>query len=393
MRRTRRKSKKKNSTLTLFVWFTVIAVVTIVLLEYIDFKKGEESFIFTNIIPLESRTKKIRQFNGKLTALLKRNGIPYDYFPDEENKYHFKLDIEQARYDSLVTKLKTIAGQLKGKLVLAEIQGLADKSIMLYNVTMDEKVSHLLLISKLKPRPKQEKQPQPVESRRPRPSARTPRIAFIIDDVGAYDIGPLELKRLNIPITASILPDSQRAHEVVRWAREYRLETMIHLPMQPNNSNGNYSDRGKEITIHSTDDEIRALLRRAMQIVPDARGVNNHQGSLVTSTPGIMTRTLKIIKEEGLFFIDSRTIGSTVAYDIAKQLNIRTAHKDVFLDHIQNYSHSIAQIRKMVEIARQKGKAIAIGHPFESTLRAVRDSINYIRSKGIKIVLVKELLE
>jgi hypothetical protein len=91
--------------------------------------------------------------------------------------------------------------------------------------------------------------------------------------------------------------------------------------------------------------------------------------------------------------VDSRTIGNTVGYEIAKRLGIKTAYKDVFLDHIKGYSHSISQIRLLVEIALQKGKAIAIGHPHASTFRAIRDSIKYIRSKGIKIVYVSELLE
>ena len=34
-----------------------------------------------------------------------------------------------------------------------------------------------------------------------------------------------------------------------------------------------------------------------------------------------------------------------------------------------------------------------IGHPFNTTLRAIRDSIGYIRSKGVEIVLAKDLLE
>jgi polysaccharide deacetylase 2 family uncharacterized protein YibQ len=221
----------------------------------------------------------------------------------------------------------------------------------------------------------------------------TPRIAFIIDDIGAYDIGPLELKQLKIPITASVLPDSRRAREVVHWLNEYHLKSMIHLPMQPTNSNGKRYDPSKVITIHSTDQQIRNLILRARKTIPFAEGLNNHEGSLVTSNRQLMMRVLKIVKEENLFFVDSRTIGRTVAYNVAKELNINATYKDVFLDHIPTYSHSIAQIRKLVQIALQKGSAIAIGHPLESTFRAIRDSINYIEKKGVKIVYVRELVK
>jgi polysaccharide deacetylase 2 family uncharacterized protein YibQ len=393
-----RKSKKKNSTRLLFIVFTAVAVVTIFLLEYIDFKKGEKSVIFSKLIPLARTETKIDQFNTKLIRVLTKNKLHYDYFPDRENKYHFKVDIDQPRFDGLIEKIKTITAQLKGVLELTEIQGLADKSVFLYKVRLDKQVTHLLLINRFKPGVKEKKQPSPQPQKKVREepvkkSRYSPRIAFIIDDMGAYDIGPLELKQLGIPVTASVLPDSRRAHEVVRWLREYKLMTMIHLPMQPTNSNGRHYDPAKVITVNSTDEEIRTLIRRAKQIIPTADGVNNHEGSLVTANSAVMRRVLEIIKEEGLFFVDSRTIGGTVAYDTARQLNVKTAHKDVFLDHVPTYSHSLAQIRKLVDIALQKGKAIAIGHPFETTLRAIKDSKRYIKAKGVTIVYVKELLE
>lgn len=392
----KKRNKRKQSSLPLFAWFIVIALLTVMILEYIDFRKGGNSFIFTKVIPLKSKSDDIRTFNKKLLVILKKNKIPHDYFRDEEDKYHFKLDIDQGRYDSLISRMKSITSSLKGKLELAEIQGLSNKSIMLYNVTLDKRITHLLLITKLLPHTQKVKKQPPPEVRkeqeaRPRITSSSPRIAFIIDDVGAYDIGPLELKRLNIPITASILPDSRRASEVAYWAGEYGMDTLIHLPMEPKNGNGNFNGN-QTITMQSSDEQIRNLIRNARRMVPRARGINNHQGSRATSSRELMTRVMRIVKEEGLFFVDSRTIGSTVAYKVAREMSVKTTHKDVFIDHFQTYSHSIAQIRKLVEIARMKGSAIAIGHPFETTIRAIRDSRNYIRKKGIKIVPVKELL-
>lgn len=395
--RRKRKKKKKNSSLQLLVVFIAIAAATILVLEYIDFKKGKESFIFSKIIPLDKAEKQGREFNKRLGNILKVNKIPYDYFRDKERKFHFKIDIDEARFDGLLAKIKGIASALKSQLELSEIQGMAEKSIMLYKVKIEDSISHLLLISKHKPitaKTKKKDSPQEVPVDKEKPSHPSkPKIAFIIDDMGAYDIGALELKKLKIPITASVLPDSHRAREVVHWLNEYGLKTMIHLPMQPTNSIGKKYDTREVITVNSTDDQIRTLVKRAKQTVPIARGVNNHQGSLVTSRRGIMARVLAIIKEEGLFFIDSRTIGGTVAYSMAKEMGIPTTHKDVFIDHVQNYSHSLAQIRRLVEVALQKGKAIAIGHPFNSTLRAIKDSKRYIRAKGVEIVFAEELLE
>lgn len=404
-RKKRKRSKKKNSSILFFALFVAVAFLTVILLEYIDFRNGKKSFIFTKLIPLETVDDKVERFNERFLRVLNKNNIQCSYHQDDKKQYHFSLEIDASRFKGLVSKIENIAGELKGKIVLAEVQGGAGKSIMLYKVTLAKQVSHWILITKRmksveKPaEPKEEKKPKKtaVKTRptppRPRGTHKNPRVAIIIDDVGHYDIGALELKRLNIPITASILPDSPHAHEEARWISEYGLQTMIHLPMQPKNGNGQTYDRSRTITLNSTDAEIRRLVRRSKQIVPNAAGVNNHQGSMATANSGVMLRTLKILKEEGLFFVDSRTIGNSVAYDTAKRLGIKTAYKNVFLDHVKTYSNSVNRIKHMVEIALREGKAIAIGHPHQSTIDAIRDSIDYIHSKGVKIVYVSELLE
>jgi len=406
-RKKRKRNKKKNSSILFFALFAAVAFLTVILLEYIDFKNGKKSFIFTKLIHLETVDDKVERFNERFLELLHKNNIQCSYHQDDKRQYHFSLEISETRFKGLVDRIENIVGQLKGKIVLAEVQGGTGKSIMLYKVTLAKQVSHWILITKQKkpaekpaePKPKEEEKPKKkivtTETTPPRPrvSHKNPRIAIIIDDVGQYDIGALELKRLNIPITASILPDSPHAHEEARWIREYGLQTLIHLPMEPKNGNGQTYDRSQTITLNSTDSEIRQLIRRAKQVVPNAAGVNNHQGSLATANTELMLRTLKIIKEEGLFFVDSRTIGNSVAFDTAKRLGIKTAYKNAFLDHVQSYSNSISRIKYLVEIALKDGKAIAIGHPRQSTIDAIRDSLDYIRSKGVKIVYVAELLE
>jgi len=414
MPKTGKKTRKRNSFTLLLVVFIAVAALTIILLEYIDFKKGSKSFIFSRIFHLENTPQKVQKFNEEFTRYLNTNKIPYDYFLDKDEKYHVKMDIRQERFDILVSRVKTIVGYLEGKIELIEFQGLGDRSILLYNVILDQKATHLLLITKLRETSTYRKsQPQPTEipqkqeappsktiekkQEEPSPTGETgditPRIAFIIDDLGAYEIGPLELKKLNIPITASVLPDSRRAHEVVYWIQEYDLRAIIHLPMQPTNSNGKHYDPKEVITVNSTDDEIRALINRAQQIVPIAKGINNHEGSLVTANGPLMKRVLSVIKEKNLFFIDSRTIGNSVAYHTARSMGVKTTRKDIFIDHLQTYEHSMSQIRKMVDIAIQNGQAIAIGHPFDSTIQAIHDSLHYIKSKGVKIVWVSDLLE
>ena len=118
-------------------------------------------------------------------------------------------------------------------------------------------------------------------------------------------------------------------------------------------------------------------------------------GSLITSNKEIISRILRIIKEEDLYFIDSRTTPETVAYHIAKKLKIKTAFRDIFLDKTENnsYQFTINQINWLIEKAKQNGKAIAIGHPHPTTFSAIKDSLKRIKSHGIEIVFVSKLLD
>jgi polysaccharide deacetylase 2 family uncharacterized protein YibQ len=110
-----------------------------------------------------------------------------------------------------------------------------------------------------------------------------------------------------------------------------------------------------------------------------------------------MATVLKILKKEGLFFIDSRTTPRTVAYQMAKSMNIKTAERDVFLEDIGNgdttYEYTLSQINRLIQKAKQNGKAIAIGHPYRTTFAGIRDSIDKIREAGIEIVFASALLE
>lgn len=224
-----------------------------------------------------------------------------------------------------------------------------------------------------------------------------PKIAFIIDDIGNNDYGASELKKLDIPITASILPFSPYAFDEARQIYMYNIESLIHLPMQPINSHTIDYTVDQFITRQSTEADIRTLLQKARRIIPYAKGANNHQGSLITSNQQKMTTVLKILKREGLFFIDSRTTPRTIAYKTAKAMNIKTAERDIFLEDIGNgdttYEYTLNQITRLIQKAKKNGKAIAIGHPYRTTFAGIRDSIDKINADGIEIVYVSSLLE
>jgi hypothetical protein len=170
------------------------------------------------------------------------------------------------------------------------------------------------------------------------------------------------------------------------------MEIIVHLPMQPKDP-ANHHPRDQFVLLDSSPAEIAALIRNSQAEIPYARGLNNHMGSLITSDPQAMRRVLELVKKAGLFFIDSKTDVKTVGFGLAREMKIKTTIRDVFLDDEQNYDYSSAQIRRALELARQNGHALAIGHPFASTLAALRDAVPWLRQQNVEIVFASALLE
>lgn len=398
MARKKKKGKSRSTSPGLLITlFLVITFSVVLLLEYLDYSKNRPAFLLDKILKKKEQKAKRPDFISLLRNSFKQNKIDYAHFIDKEGHHHFKFTTGNKYHDLHVSKIKKIAKQSRFKLQLAEVQKVDRKTIFLYKAKSGS-TTHLILINKLEAIKAAEKKTTPAE--KPKPEKKpapvidnSPRIAFIIDDIGEYELGIRALAALKVPITAAILPDSPHAARESSLIRKYNVEAMLHIPMQPKNSSrGNYNG-GKVITTRSTSSDIRTLLRRARKLVPAAKGLNNHQGSLATSNRKLMTRLMKEVRRTGLFFIDSRTDSDTVAAIVAGEYGVRTASRAVFLDHQKSYDHSMEQIRILVDTAVMKGHAIAIGHPFETTIKAIKNSIGYIKKRKIKIVFASTLVQ
>src|SRR4029077_1842788 len=134
----------------------------------------------------------------------------------------------------------------------------------------------------------------------------------------------------------SVLPNAPHAVEVATQLHERGFEVLCHLPMEPEQFPRVSPGSGAVLTSMS-DNEIARTTLTNVEAVPFARGVNNHMGSRATADRRVMTSVLNALPED-MYFIDSRTTGASVAGTVARQLNVRTASRSVFLDDVQSQS-------------------------------------------------------
>jgi polysaccharide deacetylase 2 family uncharacterized protein YibQ len=207
-------------------------------------------------------------------------------------------------------------------------------------------------------------------------------IVLIIDDLG-FEGQPLErVMALDPNINLAILPNGTRAEQFAETLHARGFEVLCHLPMQPR---GRETPGRNAILASMSDDEIASTTRRNIQAVPYARGVNNHMGSLATADRRIMTSVIGALPD-GMYFIDSRTGGGSVAAAVAREMNVRTASRHVFLDDIATESAVRRQLAELATAANKRGVAIGIGHPYPVTLRVLANELPALKARGFRLV-------
>ena len=199
-----------------------------------------------------------------------------------------------------------------------------------------------------------------------------PKIGIIIDDLG-YDISLANaLLELDLALTFSVLPFTPNTRLIARKAWNDGRETMLHLPMEPMNYPA--INPGDGVLLISMDREmILDTLTRDLSQIPFVAGVNNHMGSRFTKNRKKMVTVLAELKKKGLYYIDSRTSSDTVAFDVAKEMALRTASRDIFLDNHLSENALKIQMERLLSVARHKGSAIGIGHPHKKTFDLLRN--------------------
>ncbi len=217
-----------------------------------------------------------------------------------------------------------------------------------------------------------------------------PRVAIILDDGGYGGAHNEKILNLSNKLTLAILPNTPLGESIANQGAALGFEIMLHMPMQ-NNNEGNHVFPG-QIEVDMEADKIRELTLDALSQIPHVVGVNNHTGSMYTSDPDAMETFLEIIKEKGLYFLDSRTTASSRAYEIARSKQIPTASRDIFLDHNNDPEQIRVQFIAMIELAKSRGSAIAIGHFRPHTVDVLEAMLPILDEEEIELIHVSELM-
>lgn len=294
----------------------------------------------------------------------------YDHAKSEISK---SVQVEKLKRDELLQKLELKSQALQeNKSVNRRLKEVLKRERKTYNSASHELDDETLV------------NPPKNISRERKYSSNRPKLAIIIDDVGTKS-QVKAIKSLHLPLTMSFLPPSKGRPNTPKLAA-HESHYMVHLPMEAMHWS---AEEPNTLHVHDTQAIISARIKEIKKLFPAVKYINNHTGSKFTSNEIAMNRLIFAFNANKIHFIDSRTIADTKAPKVLKNFGLKYEARDVFLDHHMDKPYILEQIKKAIEVAKNHGSAIAIGHPHKNTLQALYESKKLF--KDVDLVYIDKL--
>lgn len=220
------------------------------------------------------------------------------------------------------------------------------------------------------------------------PSAVKGKLAVVIDDAGRDLESQHVYESLGIPLTLAVMPNQVHTRDAALSWHAHGLPVILHQPMESVSGIGMES---KVILTSMGDEEIRSLLKSSLSQVPEAVGINNHQGSKATTDRHTMDVVMNELHHRHLFFFDSRTNSTTAADAAAASYGVPYVRNDLFVDNEADVAAISSMIREAAKRAQKYGTYVIIGHCRPKTAEAFRQMVPQLEKEGIQFVYVSSL--
>ena len=217
-------------------------------------------------------------------------------------------------------------------------------------------------------------------------------VAVVIDDVGLSIPFTNQIAQIEKPVTVAFLPYGASNKNQVMKLKNAGFEVILHTPMMPHvQASLAPNTLSPEMEYDDLQNRFNAMLDRFAGT--GMYGINNHMGSKFTESKKAMTAIVEVLKQKNMFFLDSKTSSKSVARSVCRTYNVPYISRDIFLDNEKDYDKIMQQFAATERVAKKRGYAVAIGHPYPQTLRALKDWEKNLDAHNIKLVPLSYLLQ
>jgi len=254
----------------------------------------------------------------------------------------------------------------------------------------DDKKEQVLQEKMVEVEKKKKERPDVALPEKPRPEVKG-MIGIVIDDFGYRNDEISEgFLDLDANLTYAIIPGHRYSTSFGEKAVDAGYEVIVHMPME--NTGKTYGEEDFVLMTKMDNETIIRRLNNALKEIPTAIGMNNHQGSKASADQSVMSNVAKVMKENGLFFLDSRTTVETIGETTMEVFGVPTARRNIFLDNEDDEEKIERQLMKLVKRSEELGAAIGIGHVKPKTLNVLSDQIPKLMKKGYEFEFVSKML-
>lgn len=244
--------------------------------------------------------------------------------------------------------------------------------------------------------------PQPTQSAAATTSRTTattrPKLGIIIDDFGvAYSRLTREFIDIPYPLTLAILPHIESTYpaaaKIAQAAYNADKEVMLHLPMEPMTYPADNPGPGALFINDSPDVQKQVIERNLASLHPYVRGVNNHMGSRATAHEPTMDVLMQVLKQKGMYFVDSKTNRESIAARVAIRYGIGCRENWFYMDpEGVDVAYIESKLEEAADVARERGSIVVIGHISSKMLTALKRTMPKLERQGIEFVYVSQIL-
>lgn len=217
----------------------------------------------------------------------------------------------------------------------------------------------------------------------------SPSLSIIIDDLGnsRHDF---EAFKLPLEVTFSILPFTPQAKKIAQQAHQQGRIIIAHIPMQAKKDNHKLGKGALMLDMNET--QFKEQLSQSLSYFPNAQGINNHMGSVLTEHEVPMRWTMEVLQSRGLFFLDSRTTINTVAQSSAQSLNVKNFRRHVFLDNVKTQQAMDKQFQYAINLSKIHDKVIIIAHPYPETIKYLYQKLSPSETKNFTLIALNQTI-
>jgi hypothetical protein len=212
---------------------------------------------------------------------------------------------------------------------------------------------------------------------------KRPRISVVMTGLGvSFAATESVVGVLPGEVTLAFAPYARKLKDWIDAARGAGHEVLINLPMEPRDYPR--SDPGPFGLLTGLDaDQNKRRLDWVLSRMTGYVGVSNYMGDRFTNNQSAMRPILGEMERRGLMFLDSMGSAVSVGPKMAKALKLPFSMNDRVIDQIVSRRAIDKELAEIERIAKARGSAVALAHPYPVTIRRLQRWIADLDEKGL----------